>query len=737
MTRSDRRLAVALVLGAVGMLALPWYRIAAGFFGFGWLPDFPGTGETAPALLHVLSHGRWWLGLFGLILVGVGLGRLLPASGRRGRLTTWLGGIGLVLLLLQGFLIGHDDWSMAGLVAVFGPLGIGQQAMGAGALLTGLAFVLIFAFGLAEQGVLKGDAFVIASIAILVVLVGIFVFYPVGRMFIGALQGRDGGWAPEGFLRNIRDGSIWSLNCLTGGRHCGVAWRTVTLALCTASASTLLGLTFALAAVRTAFPFKKLLRMLTILPIITPPFVIGLALILLFGRAGMVTEWVSNLFGIPAGRWLYGSTGIWIAQVLSFTPISFLVLVGVVEGISPSMEEASQTLRSGRWRTFAHVSLPLMRPGVANAFLIAFIESMADFGNPLVLGGSQGVLSTEIYFAVVGAQTDPSRAAVLAIVLLGFTLLAFVAQRLWLSGKGFATVTGKGDGGALIALPRPLAIGIYAVVIPWSLFTMVVYATIIYGGFVKTWGLDNSLTLDHYASAFSITLRDGVLVWTGVAWNSFWTTMRIALISAPLTAAVGMLTAYLIVRQRFVGRNLFEFGLMLSFAIPGTVIGISYVIAFNVPPIELTGTALVLIACFVFRNMPVGVRGGIAAMSQLDQSLDEASLTLRATSFRTIRKVILPLLRPAITAALVFSFVRTITSISAVIFLVSAKYNMATSYIVGLVENGRYGVAIAYSSALILVMITVIGLFQLIVGQRRLRRDDRIGIGRIPQEISS
>jgi iron(III) transport system permease protein len=737
MGRSDRRLAVALAIGALGMLALPWYRIAAGFFGFGWVSSFPGTEETAPALLHIFFYGHWWLGLFALILLAVGLVRLLPTPDQRGQLTAWLGGVGLVLLLLQGFVIGYDDWSVPALRAVFGPLGNGQQAMGAGALLTGLAFVLIFAFGLAEQGVLKGDAFVIAAIAVLVVMVAIFVFYPVGRMFIGALHGNESNWAPEGFLRNMQDDSIWSLSCLTGGKNCGVAWRTVWLALCTASASTFLGLTFALAATRTNFPFKKFLRMLTILPIITPPFVIGLALILLFGRAGVVTEFVSDLFGIPAGRWLYGSTGIWIAQVLSFTPISFLVLVGVVEGISPSMEEASQTLRSDRWRTFTHISLPLMRPGLANAFLIAFIESMADFGNPLVLGGSQGVLSTEIYFAVVGAQTDPSRAAVLAIVLLGFTLLAFVAQRLWLSGKGFATVTGKGDSGALIALPRPLTIGIYAVIIPWALFTMVVYAMIVYGGFVKTWGLDNSLTFEHYIRAFSVTMRDGVLVWTGVAWNSFWTTMQIALISAPLTAAVGMLTAYLIVRQKFVGRSLFEFGLMLSFAIPGTVIGISYVIAFNVPPIELTGTALVLIACFVFRNMPVGVRGGIAAMSQLDQSLDEASLTLRATSFRTIRKVILPLLRPAITAALVFSFVRTITSISAVIFLVSAKYNMATSYIVGLVENGRYGVAIAYSSALILVMITVIGVFQLIVGQRRLRREDRIGIGRIPQEVSA
>src|SRR5690606_5201526 len=157
----------------------------------------------------------------------------------------------------------------------------------------------------------------------------------------------------------------------------------------------------------TGFRFKKGLRLLTILPIITPPFVVGLALTLLFGRAGLITISLSALFGIEPGRWLYGLTGIWIAQVLSFTPISFLVLIGVVEGVSPSMEEASQTLRADRWRTFWHVSLPLMKPGLANAFLIGFIESMADFGNPMVLGGSQSVLSTDIFFAVVGRQYDP------------------------------------------------------------------------------------------------------------------------------------------------------------------------------------------------------------------------------------------------------------------------------------------------------------------------------------------
>ena len=161
---------------------------------------------------------------------------------------------------------------------------------------------------------------------------------------------------------------------------------------------------------------------------------------------------------------------------------------------------------------------------------------------------------------------------------------------------------------------------------------------------------------------------------------------------------------------------------MLSFAIPGTVIGVSYILAFNVPPIEITGTGVILVICFVFRNMPVGVRAGVAAMTQIHRDLDEASLTLGASNLGTLRRVVLPLLRPAVIAALVFSFVRAMTAISAVIFLVSAEYDMATSYIIGRVENGDFGLAIAYASVLILVMLFAIVLIQLLVGERRLGR---------------
>lgn len=245
---------------------------------------------------------------------------------------------------------------------------------------------------------------------------------------------------------------------------------------------------------------------------------------------------------------------------------------------------------------------------------------------------------------------------------------------------------------------------------------------IIYGSFVEVWGLNHTLTFKHYITAFGIRWNEVGIVWQGSAWDSFWTTLKIAATAAPLTACIGLVTAYLLVRQQFKGKQAFEFGTMLSFAIPGTVIGVAYILAFNVPPFELTGTGVILILSFIFRNMPVGIRAGIASMSQLDKSLDEASLTLGANTWRTFRQIILPLMRPAILAALVFSFVRAMTAISAVIFLVSAEYNMATSYIIGRVENNDYGIAIAYCTVLIVVMLTAVAMMQWAVGKTQVAR---------------
>jgi len=559
-------------------------------------------------------------------------------------------------------------------------------------------------------------------LALIIGVVGLFIFMPVGQMLLLAFKG-DGEtaiWLTV--LDRLFDAKIWRLQCLSGAGQCGAAWNSLGLAVAVGFLTTLLGLAFALVLTRTRTPLRPLLRSLSLLPVITPPFVIGLSVILLFGMSGLVTQMVAGWIGVEPSRWIYGFSGVLLAQLLAFTPISFMVLIGVVEGISPSMEEASQTLRATPWRTFKTVTWPLLRPGLANAFLIGFIESMADFGNPLVLGGNFNVLSTEIFFAIVGSQNDMARAAMLALVLLLFTIGAFMLQSIWLGKKRYITVNGKGDSGVHPDLPWAIKGVVVSVALLWTVFTIVVYALIVYGSFVELWGRDWTFTLKHYISGFKVLWTPDGVLWQGSAWSSLGTTLTISLIAAPLTAAIGLLTAWLLTRQNFVGKQAFEFGTLLSFAIPGTVIGVSYIVAFNVPPFELTGTAAILVICFVFRNMPVGVRSGIASLSQIDKSLDEASMTLRATSSRTFLRVTLPLIKPAILSALVYSFVRSMTAISAVIFLVSAQHNMATSYIIGRVENNEYGIAVAYSVVLIFIMLAAILSFQLMTRGRNIGR---------------
>ena len=717
-----------IIVGWVSYFVVPWYGVEDGFFRFEWLFDgYPFDPDYAPAAFLLVQGKKLWLAPLILPLLASFLVlRLRKSDPAYGIILILVGAIGFSWLIVQGFSIGIRGFNFNWLTALFGDLGDRQFGMGYGALLLASSFLFLFTQGIAARGAVNGDVFVVSAIGGVILVVTAFVFFPIAKMLVAAFITEEGMYSIDVFASKFFDDRIWGLGCL-GGMRCGVAWNSLFLGIVVGIVTTALGLIFALIVTRSGFRYKRWLRALTVLPIITPPFVIGLALILLLGRSGAVTVFFADLFDVQPTRWFYGLPGLIIAQTLAFTPIAFLVMIGVVEGVSPSMEEAAQTLRADKWQTFRTVSLPLMRPGLANAFLLGFIESMADFGNPLVLGGNFNVLSTDIFFAIVGAQYDQGRAAVLAMVLLFFTLSAFFAQRVWLGKKSYTTVTGKGDSGVHPAMPKRLSFPVFAIAAIWGGFTVVVYLMIVFGSFVELWGVDNSLTFTHYITAFKVSYNEFGIQWIGSAWDSFWTTIYIATVAAPLTAIVGLTTAYLLTRQTFAGKNAFEFGTMLSFAIPGTVIGVSYILAFNVPPIEITGTGIILVVSFIFRNMPVGVRAGIASMSQLDKSLDESSLTLGANSWQTFRKVILPLLRPAILAALVYSFVRAMTAISAVIFLVSAEYNMATSYIIGRVENNDYGLAIAYSTTLIFVMLAAVGLLQILVGKTKIRR--RINIG--------
>ncbi|EYU13715.1 ABC transporter permease [Photorhabdus aegyptia] len=551
---------------------------------------------------------------------------------------------------------------------------------------------------------LGGDSFVIGSLVTVIALIGIFILYPSIAIFIPMFTDDAGQFAPFAFISILGQAHIIQ-----------VIINSVLLSLAVGAGCTFFGLVLAIYTARIARRSAIIGRVFSILPIVTPPFVVGLGVTLMMGRSGYITEFMATWFGLTNTNWLYGFTGIWLAQVLAFTPMAFMILDGAIKTIHPSLEEAAYTLRANRYQTFFNVFIPLLKPALANSFLIVIVQSLADFSNPLVLGGSFDVLATQIYFYITGSQLDYQAASTLGASLLVFSLLVFCVQYLWIGKRSYVTVSGKSYRGDVQPLPTSLVWGVCAILFIWVVFNILLYGSIFYGSFTVNWGVDYTLTFDNFIKLFGQGMHDG-------AWPSLLDTLLYAGIAAPITAILGLLIAYIVVRQEFRGKKTIEFTTMLCFAVPGTVAGVSYILAFNDSPFYLTGTAAIVIISMTMRNVPVGIRAGIAGLGQIDKSLDEASLSLRAGSMKTIFHILLPLLRPAILSALIYSFVRAITTVSAIVFLVTPDTRVATSYILNRVEDGEYGVAIAYGSILIVVMLAIIFLFDYLIGEARISR---------------
>jgi len=477
------------------------------------------------------------------------------------------------------------------------------------------------------------------------------------------------------------------------------------LGILAATAGTILGFVFAYAITRTPLPFKRFFRMTATFPIISPPFVIALAAILLFGRAGSLTPILSRIIGEYS---IYGLGGLVLVETIAYGPIAFLVLYGVLQAIDPALEEAAMDLGASRARVFATVTLPLAIPGIASAWLLVFIESMADFGNPMILSGNFRVLSVQAFLQITGMY-DLSRGSTLAILLLIPTVTAFFLQKYWVARKSYVTVTGQPTGATIKRLEWYIKLPTYAACILFTGIVFLFYGMVIWGSFQKLWGVDATLTLHNYIEMFQVG-KDYII-----------DSLALSTLATPITGILGMFIAFLVIRKKFMGRGVMEFVAMLTFAVPGTVVGIGYILAFNqrsaLFPFVLTGTAWIITTLLIFRNMPVGIRSGIAALQQIDPSIEEASADLGADSNKTFRKITLPMIAPAFFSGLAFSFVKAMTAISAIIFVVSGKWNLITVAILGFVDNSQYAQAAAMSLLLIGIVLIALSVIQLLVGR--------------------
>jgi iron(III) transport system permease protein len=423
---------------------------------------------------------------------------------------------------------------------------------------------------------------------------------------------------------------------------------------------------------------------------------------MLFGNNGFIS---STLLGLNNPQ-IYGFRGLLFAQVLTFFPVAYITLRGVLESISPTLEDAAMDLGGSKWKIFLKVTLPLAIPGIASAMLVLFVESLADFGNPLILAGSKfPILSVQAYLEITGMYNLP-RGAALAFVLLIPSVSAFFLQKYWVSKKQYITVTGKPTSSSNSVVSPSARWILFGVVCLFSAMILLIYLTILWGAFAKTWGFDNSLTLKNFSYVFS------------VGFNAVKQTIIIAGLSTPVSGVIGMIIAFLVVRKNFPGKRFMELTSMLSFAIPGTVIGIGYILAFNQRPLYLTGTLAILLLNFIFRYLPVGIQSGVAVLRQIDPSIEEAAVDLGADASQTFRKITLPLMIPAFFSGLIFAFVRGMTAISAAIFLVSSRWNFMTVQIMSQVESGRLGAAAAFSVILVGIILVAILVIRLLLRWR-------------------
>lgn len=664
---------------------------------------------------------------------------------------------------------------------------------------------------------------------------------------------------------------------------------TMIMGLLTAIFGTLVGFIFAYASVRCNPPAKNLMHWLALLPTVSPPFALALSVILLFGRGGLITKKVLGINFVSGMNDIYGLDGLVLVQTITFFSVAYLILRAMLERLNPALEEAAASLRAGRFHIFRTVTLPLLIPGIAGSFLLLFVESLADLGNPLFIAGNRTVLSAQIFLAVIG-EYDYQKASALSLVLIVPTLVLFIIQRYYVNRRSYISVTGK-PSGAQIVEKDPLirwAFIILAYLI--CAFVILLYATIVYGSFSSTWGVDFTPTLKHW----SMVMTRGV--------EAVLDTTFLSVLATPFAAFLGMVIAWLVVRKNFSGKEVLDFSSNLGGAIPGTILGIGFILVFNKPslalaiivytilaiffvlvvgrdarerliilflgtsigvllmrmesaqahyllgglylilalilflngkdrfsgaalsvllgiyvmsanwaialakpiadfsrsiergfwsnaifqfsdhikvllqpppsllaifllfagillaqrlkhplarliggilaliipcamsfietPFALVGGAYIIMAAFIVRSLPASVRAGVASLQQIDPSIEEASNILGGDAQYTFRKVTLPLILPALVAGLIFSFTRHMTSLSAIIFLVSAKWRIVTASILSEWEQGGVSIAAAYSTLIIVIVLIAIAILNIITN-RLLRGRDGVDLSQL------
>jgi iron(III) transport system permease protein len=531
---------------------------------------------------------------------------------------------------------------------------------------------------------------VVIVLALVIAILGLLIIYPLSRVLT---------------LSFIRQGEPAAVDHLTlahfarfftSGLYQKALINSLVASATTVAASLALGVPLAYILARVQVPLRAALIALGTLPLILPPFVGAYSWILLLGRQGVLTVLLRQGLGITLPS-IIGPFGVIVTMALSYYPFVLLPLLGALSASDPSVEESALTMGATPLRRLFTVTLPLALPTIGAGAIIVFMRAIGNFGVPALLGGEFYVLPTLIYFEVTG-NFNLHGAGAIALVSTLFSIGSLLALR-WITGRGgFVTITSQARTVTQTGHPaaRWCGFGFCAVVIGVSLLP---HATVLLSSFAERWAgtpLPTALSLINYRKAMTLSgdaIRNSLVLAVG-------TTL--------MCVIAGSVMAYTAARRTAPGRWMMDVTIMLPFVLPGIMVGVAILSAFNGPPFYLAGTGTILLIAYFIRRLPYTFRAGYAALTQTDASLEEASLTCGANQTMTFRRITLPLIAPGILAGATITFATLLGELTTTLLLYSARWKTISVKIFEFVSYDQTGPASALGAILVAaVLVTV------------------------------
>jgi iron(III) transport system permease protein len=523
--------------------------------------------------------------------------------------------------------------------------------------------------------------------AILFLLLAFFLLYPIVAVLLKSLQGPSG--FTLGYYRAFFSTEYYFQSL----------YNTLLLGAINTVVCVVIGFCLAYMTARGPWLLRKPLKIIALIPLIAPPYLFALSLIILFGRNGLVTR------ALDLDWQLYGFTGVVISQSLAFIPLAYMMIESTLMSLNPNLEESAYDLGATEATILRTITIPLLAPGLLKAALLIFVMTIAEFGNAAILGGRTPFLAPDTYTVITG-ESDFNMGSVLSVVLIVPCIIIFFVHNYLLEGKKFTTIGGK----PVASEPRKIT---PLVLVPFVIITAVAagaifvcFGVVFVASFYKILGVTHNAVLSNYMDFTSN--------------HAIYNSIRVSFMAAAIGAILGVLIAYVIVRGKFFGRSFIEMISLSGFALPGTVLGIGYLLAFSAPPLKLTGGIMILALNCVFRFIAVGVEAGISKLHQIHIEIEEASADLGASFFTTFYKIVLPIMFPAFIAGFVYTFMTAIVSLSAVVFLVSPGFDLASVKIFDAAVYGEIGIASATTIKLVLIVMVCMLILDFITKKTRL-----------------